>query len=118
MYLNPVIGALGLLVAPLAAAADCGKFDSAKNPKCFRGEFDLTSNYYEKVPDKGQVREYYFNLTSSNMGPDGVNRTVLSINGSVPGPTIFAEWGDTISQLLPISTYTIRSSTRAMNSLR
>lgn len=33
------------------------------------------------------------NITAA---PDGVERVVLSVNGTVPGPTIEADWGDTV----------------------
>lgn len=31
------------------------------------------------------------------MAPDGVPRPVLAVNGQYPGPTIEADWGDTIT---------------------
>ena len=30
------------------------------------------------------------------MAPDGVDRLVLAVNGQYPGPTIYANWGDTL----------------------
>lgn len=40
--------------------------------------------------------QYYFELTNTTASPDGVSREVLTVNGSVPGPTIYADWGDTV----------------------
>lgn len=42
------------------------------------------------------TREYYFELTDVTVAPDGVSRTAMAVNGSIPGPTIFADWGDTV----------------------
>jgi FtsP/CotA-like multicopper oxidase with cupredoxin domain len=30
------------------------------------------------------------------MALDGVSRSVLTFNGTMPGPTIFADWGDNL----------------------
>lgn len=35
-------------------------------------------------------------MTDGEVAPDGVSRYAQTINGSVPGPTIIADWGDTI----------------------
>jgi FtsP/CotA-like multicopper oxidase with cupredoxin domain len=46
------------------------------------------------VPDTGVTREYWFNLQQSTAAPDGISRMVMTINGTIPGPTIIADWGD------------------------
>ncbi|KAF2765815.1 hypothetical protein EJ03DRAFT_385072 [Teratosphaeria nubilosa] len=58
--------------------------------------YGLSTNYYDEGPTTGVVREYWFELTNSTASPDGVERTILAVNGSVPGPTIEADWGDTV----------------------
>lgn len=58
-------------------------------------DYDLSTDYYNEVPDTGVIREYYFEVTNSTLAPDGIERIVLSINGSVPGPTLQGNWGDT-----------------------
>ena len=58
-------------------------------------DYDLSTDYYNEVPETGVTREYYFEVTNSTLAPDGVERIVLSINGSVPGPTLEGNWGDT-----------------------
>lgn len=60
------------------------------------GEYDLTTDYYNVVPDTGVTREYWFDLIQTTASPDGYERMVLTVNGTVPGPTIFADWGDTV----------------------
>ncbi|CAK4031162.1 multicopper oxidase [Lecanosticta acicola] len=59
-------------------------------------DYDLSTNYYDEVPDTGVTREYWFDITNSTLAPNGVDRIVLSVNGSVPGPTIIADWGDEV----------------------
>jgi hypothetical protein len=70
--------------------------NSASDRSCW-GDYDLSTNYYDEAPDTGVTREYWFELTNTTAAPDGVDRVVLSVNGTVPGPTIIADWGDTIS---------------------
>lgn len=59
-------------------------------------DYDLSTDYYNDVPDTGVTREYWFDLIQTTASPDGYERMVLTVNGSVPGPTIFADWGDTV----------------------
>lgn len=49
------------------------------------------------APDTGITRSYTFTIAQSTLSPDGVPRTMLLVNGQFPGPTIEANWGDTIS---------------------
>jgi len=51
----------------------------------------------QDCPDTGVVRSYNFTIARSTLAPDGVSRPVMLINGQFPGPTIEANWGDTIS---------------------
>lgn len=69
--------------------------NSAEDRSCW-GDYDISTNYYDVVPDTGVTREYWFNVENVTAAPDGVERIVLAINGSVPGPTIIADWGDEI----------------------
>lgn len=49
------------------------------------------------APNTGVIRSYNFTITNTTLSPDGVPRTMLLVNGQFPGPTIEANWGDTIS---------------------
>ncbi|KAH7403702.1 laccase 3 [Cadophora sp. MPI-SDFR-AT-0126] len=69
--------------------------NSASDRSCW-GDYDLSTNYYDEVPDTGVTREYYFEVQNITAAPDGVERVVLCVNGTVPGPTIIADWGDTV----------------------
>ncbi|KAI0521790.1 multicopper oxidase [Xylaria bambusicola] len=74
--------------------SDACEFDSATAPNCW-GEYSLDTNWYEEAPDTGVIREYWFEVVNKTLAPDGVERMTLSINGSIPGPTIEGDWGDT-----------------------
>lgn len=70
--------------------------NSPSSRACWSDGFDISTNYYEKVPNTGVVREYWFNVENTTAAPDGVEMPVQLINGSFPGPTIIADWGDTV----------------------
>lgn len=55
------------------------------------------TNPYTSAPKTGVTRSYTFTIGRAIMAPDGVQREVLVVNNQFPGPTIEANWGDTIS---------------------
>ncbi|PSR74295.1 multicopper oxidase [Coniella lustricola] len=59
-------------------------------------DYSIDTNYYEEVPNTGVTREYWFELQNGTAAPDGIERNVLTVNGSIPGPTIIADWGDEV----------------------
>nr|AHZ58333.1 laccase [Auricularia auricula-judae]AHZ58334.1 laccase [Auricularia auricula-judae] len=61
---------------------------------CWDGTYDISTNYYNDGPDTGKTVVYYLQITNTTLAPDGVSRQVLTINGTIPGPTITANWGD------------------------
>ncbi|KAK0107229.1 hypothetical protein ONS95_003931 [Cadophora gregata] len=69
--------------------------NSASDRSCW-GDYDLTTDYYTTVPDTGVTREYYLELVNTTASLDGVERMALLVNGTFPGPTLFADWGDTV----------------------
>ena len=87
------------LAAPRFAAPSLFKrcTNSADDRSCW-GDYDISTNYYDESPDTGVVREYWFDIVNTTAAPDGIERVVLSINGTVPGPTIIADWGDTVGE--------------------
>lgn len=54
------------------------------------------TNYYENHPDTGVIRRYEFSVSRGTIAPDGYELPVILVNGQFPGPTIEANWGDTI----------------------
>ena len=49
-----------------------------------------------EVPDTGVTREYWLELSDVTVAPDGVSRSAMAVNGSIPGPTLHADWGDNV----------------------
>lgn len=78
-------------VGPRAACS--GNTATTRSQWC---DLSIDTNHYDEVPDTGNTREYYFNVEELTAAPDGFARTVYAINGSVPGPTIVADWGDNV----------------------
>ncbi|OJD30710.1 multicopper oxidase [Diplodia corticola] len=91
----------GALAAPQAAsstssaaASVCtGNTASDRSTWC---DYDIQTDWYSEVPDTGVTVEYWFDITNTTVSPDGVERMALAVNGSIPGPTIEANWGDTV----------------------
>ena len=67
-------------------------------PNGFPWSTDTVSNTnpYTQSPKTGVIRPYDFTIQRGFKAPDGVNTSVILINGQFPGPTIQANWGDTI----------------------
>ncbi|KAK9770909.1 putative Laccase-2 [Seiridium cardinale] len=59
-------------------------------------DYSIDTDYSTTSPDTGVTREYWFELTDVTIAPDGVSRTAMAVNGSFPGPTIIADWGDMV----------------------
>ncbi|CAG8094532.1 unnamed protein product [Penicillium salamii] len=59
-------------------------------------QYSLYTDYTSTVPDTGVTREFWFNVHQATLAPDGRPRWALAINGTLPGPTIEANWGDTV----------------------
>src|SRR5687767_15807027 len=81
--------------AALGRRAACdGNTASTRNEWC---DYSISTDYWTEPVDTGVTREYWFDLTDVTMAPDGVSRSAMAVNGSIPGPTIFADWGDTVT---------------------
>lgn len=96
--------ALSLIISGASAAPHVSQNSkrctySASDRSCW-GDYDLSTNYYDEAPDTGVTREYYLELTNTTAALDGVERIVLLVNGTFPGPTLFADWGDTVKVTL------------------
>ncbi|KAH6644992.1 Cupredoxin [Truncatella angustata] len=73
--------------------------NSATNRACWQNGFSVTTDYETSTPS-GTTRSYSWEVTeiANYVGPDGVKKAYVQlINGQYPGPTLFADWGDTIS---------------------
>lgn len=64
------------------------------------GKYRPSSDQYSCmliVPIGRQGPSYTFNIARGFISPDGVNKSSILINNAFPGPTIEANWGDTIT---------------------
>lgn len=75
------------------AGACSGNTASTRSEWC---DYSIDTDYSTEAPDTGVTREYWLELTDVTVAPDGVSRSAMAVNGSIPGPTIFADWGDTV----------------------
>ncbi|KAF2468474.1 uncharacterized protein BDR25DRAFT_231537 [Lindgomyces ingoldianus] len=57
---------------------------------------DITTNNYNFTPKTCRTVSYNFAITNSTIAPDGIPRMALLVNNQMPGPTIEANWGDTV----------------------
>ncbi|KAK5631725.1 hypothetical protein RRF57_007439 [Xylaria bambusicola] len=86
----------GFLAGLGQAAPSC---HAAHNRACWSRGFDINTNYELSKPS-GVARSYNWVLEEFTnwTAPDGeVKDSAMLINGLYPGPTITADWGDTVS---------------------
>jgi FtsP/CotA-like multicopper oxidase with cupredoxin domain len=76
-----------------SASACSGNTATTRDEWC---DYDINTDYTTTVPETNVTREYYFNLEQVTVSPDGRSRFATAINGSIPGPTIEANWGDEV----------------------
>ncbi|KAF2709229.1 multicopper oxidase [Pleomassaria siparia CBS 279.74] len=74
-------------------AACSGNTATTRSQWC---DYSVDTDTTAEAPDTGVTREYWLELTDVTVAPDGVSRTAMAVNGSIPGPTLFADWGDTV----------------------
>jgi FtsP/CotA-like multicopper oxidase with cupredoxin domain len=99
-------GLAGVLFAAVVAAAPAAKeldaracASSTNTRACWVSGFDIDTDYELSTPAGVDV-SYSWEITQVNnwVGPDGVVKAYAQlVNGQFPGPTLFANWGDTIS---------------------
>lgn len=79
---------------PLQARAACeGNTATTRSQWC---DYDINTDYWTEPVDTGVTKEYWLDLSDVTVAPDGRSRSAMAINGSIPGPTLFADWGDTV----------------------
>ncbi|KAI9146803.1 Laccase-2 [Paramyrothecium foliicola] len=98
----PSLIPVGILIAAVSAlpsssisrrAACDGNTASTRSEWC---DYSVETDYWTEPVDTGVTREYWFDLTDVTVAPDGISRSAMAVNGSIPGPTLFADWGDTV----------------------
>lgn len=96
----------GLLFAGFASAVPVEEIkpgasncNTATNRACWSNGFSVTTDYETSIPP-GSIKSYSWEVTEVEnfVGPDGVEKAYAQlVDGVYPGPTLFADWGDTIS---------------------
>jgi len=56
--------------------------------------FDSPALITELIPSLGVTRYYDFTVSRATLAPDGVQQSMIVVNGQYPGPLIEANWGD------------------------
>ncbi|KAF2137677.1 multicopper oxidase [Aplosporella prunicola CBS 121167] len=65
---------------------------------CWAPGFSIATDFDAKWPDTGKTVTASLEITNTTCNPDGHgDRVCLLFNNQYPGPTIVANWGDTIS---------------------
>jgi FtsP/CotA-like multicopper oxidase with cupredoxin domain len=85
---------LSVAIATTASATACdGNTPTNRTAWC---DYSVSTDYSTTVVDTSVTREYWLELTDVTVAPDGVSRSAMAVNGTIPGPTLFADWGDTV----------------------
>ncbi|KAK7911901.1 hypothetical protein PG985_014382 [Apiospora marii] len=97
---------LPLVAAPLVAGYAINPFQQITPRSACAGntadtrsqwcEYSIDTDWDNEVPDTGVTREYWLSLGEVEVAPDGITRYAQAINGSIPGPTLHADWGDNV----------------------
>lgn len=89
LYSLPFLSFAVAAPSPFEPQKRQGCVNSAEDRSCW-GDYDISTNYYDEVPDTGVTREYWFDIVNTTLAADGVEKMVLAVNGTIPGPTIIA----------------------------
>ncbi|KAF2274576.1 uncharacterized protein EI97DRAFT_102769 [Westerdykella ornata] len=64
---------------------------------CWSKGFSIATDFDAKSPPAGKTVTYNLVITNTTLDPDGSGpRLAMLINGTYPGPTLRASWGDTL----------------------
>ncbi|KAF2460474.1 laccase [Lineolata rhizophorae] len=64
---------------------------------CWNDGFSINTDFDVDWPDTGNVVQYTLDITNTTCSPDGgPERLCFLVNNQSPGPTIYADWGDTL----------------------
>lgn len=94
--MSPKTDLMGRQIARQAAApTNCVHGATSRN--CWLPGFDINTNVYTATPNTGRIVTYDLSIRNTTCNPDGRGaRTCMLINNQFPGPTITANWGDTL----------------------
>jgi hypothetical protein len=69
---------------------------ASQDRSCWSPGHNISTDFDLDWPNTNRIRKYNLVISNTTCAPDGIRRTCLLVNGQYPGPTIFADWGDTI----------------------
>jgi hypothetical protein len=68
---------------------------------CWAQGFTSETDMYNSWPNTGVIRSYNLRIENTTCNPDGAgSRVCMLINGQFPGPTIVANWGGKLTNLM------------------
>ncbi|KAF1940719.1 laccase precursor [Clathrospora elynae] len=95
--LTPLMSKRDAIGARQSPANCAGVGNTANTRNCWSQGFTVLTDMYTSWPNTGVVRSYNLRIENTTCSPDGAgSRVCMLINGKYPGPTIVADWGDTI----------------------
>jgi FtsP/CotA-like multicopper oxidase with cupredoxin domain len=78
--------------------ADAACTNGANSRACWSDGFSIKTDFDQKHPVTGVTVPFNLEITNTTCSPDGNGKQqCYLINGQFPGPTITANWGDTLS---------------------
>lgn len=83
-------------VIPAIQERDTACTNGPTTRSCWNSGYSVSTNWYQKYPNTGKTVTYNLEATNVRLSPDGFERDMMVFNGQYPGPTITADWGDTI----------------------
>lgn len=80
----------------LVADSQCTNSPTSRN--CWKDGYSVATDFDEKWPTTGRTVKYTLNIANTTCDPDGSSpgRICLLVNDQYPGPTLYANWGDTV----------------------
>lgn len=79
---------------------------SPHEPKSCRGntahtrqrwcDYFIHTDYTIVVPNTGVTREYWLSIDEVTVSPYSVPRSAMAMDGTIPGPTVYTDWGDKV----------------------
>lgn len=95
--LTPITSKRGALEERQSPANCVGVGHGPNTRNCWAQGFTSLTDMYTSWPNTGVIRSYNLRIENTTCSPDGAgSRVCMLINGRTPGPTIVADWGDTI----------------------
>ncbi|RDW88368.1 hypothetical protein BP6252_00400 [Coleophoma cylindrospora] len=79
------------------ATASPGCTNGPNSRQCWTDSFSIATDSETSWPVTGKTVSYHLEITNTTLAPDGTPKRMMAINGQYPGPTIEANWGDTVS---------------------